>query len=55
MIQKIMAVHQSHSESEEGDKHLASNGYALEGIGAVLDDYYESPILRQFMEGEVIE
>lgn len=49
-IQHIVDVNEQHADDEEGDRHLASQGYAMEAIGAVLGDWPESPVVRQFLE-----
>ena len=50
MIEKIVAVHERELDADEGDKHLSSTGYAMEAISAVISDWPESPIVRQFLE-----
>ena len=49
MIEKIVNVHDREANAEEGEKHLASTGYAMEAISAVINDWPESPIVRQFL------
>jgi hypothetical protein len=48
----INAVFTRNNEDEDGDRHLASEGYALEAIDAALEleDPTQSPVFRQFME-----
>lgn len=51
----INAVHIRANEDEDGDRHLASSGYALEAMDAALEyeDPTQSPIFRQFMEATI--
>ena len=51
MIERIVAVHEKNVEDDEGDKHLSSSGYAMEAISAVVNDWPESPIVREFLAG----
>lgn len=50
LITTIVAVHEREQNADEGDKHLASTGYAMEAISAVIDDWPESPIVREFVK-----
>lgn len=49
IIEKIVAVHNREVDAEEGNKYLASTGYAMEAISAVINDWPESPIVQEFL------
>jgi len=51
-IRHIVAVHEFHVEDDEGDKHLSSNGYAMEAISAVINGVTYGPV-REFMTAEI--